>query len=80
MLKGFGWERCQPPREPMSWWDPVGAPPDTCAAPPLAIPCADSFPFKWINKKWKEGFFGARQQELRLGLGLAAAVCRHNES
>ena len=20
---------------------------------------ADSFPFKWINKKWKEGFFGA---------------------
>ena len=21
-------------------------------------PPADSFPFKWINKKWKEGFFG----------------------
>ena len=23
----------------------------------LALQVSDSFPFKWINKKWKEGFY-----------------------
>jgi hypothetical protein len=27
---------------------------------------SDSFPFKWINKKWKEGFFGALPHPLLL--------------
>jgi hypothetical protein len=25
--------------------------------PPLTPQVSDSFPFKWINKKWKEGFY-----------------------
>ena len=33
-------------------------PTETLAPTPALLP-ADSFPFKWINKKWKEGFFGA---------------------
>ena len=49
-----------------SWTDGTG-----CRLAPIALQLyadmllptpstpADSFPFKWINKKWKEGFFGA---------------------
>ena len=43
--------------------------------PPL---CADSFPFKWINKKWKEGFFGEQGVACRgvgWGWGTRAGAC-----
>jgi hypothetical protein len=28
-----------------------------CVHPVCAPQVSDSFPFKWINKKWKEGFY-----------------------
>jgi serine/threonine protein kinase len=63
----------QQPWPDLCAWSLALAAEHSCCCP-LHPPIADSFPFKWINKKWKEGFFGALLHRLRLQ-GVNLSMC-----